>query len=116
MKIAEVIAFVDDIKPNAFSDETKLRWINECEAMIQTEVLLISPHDIVTYKNTDTEFVLLIDIPYDKIYTAYLCAMVDFSNGEYAKYQNSMALYNSLMGDLRRFIAGRFRPADREEE
>ena len=35
-----VIDYVDEIKPNAFSNAAKTQWINECEGLVQTEVLL----------------------------------------------------------------------------
>ena len=35
---------------------------------------------------------LLVPAPHSKIYYAYLCAMIDFANGEYNKYQKEMQL------------------------
>ena len=41
MTLDSCIQSVDEIKPNAFSNETKTKWINEVEGMVQTEVFLI---------------------------------------------------------------------------
>ena len=38
--LSGVITQVDDIKPNAFSNDTKTAWLNECEGLVQTEVFL----------------------------------------------------------------------------
>lgn len=38
--LKSVIDMVDEIKPNAFSNEAKTQWLNECEGLVQTEVLL----------------------------------------------------------------------------
>ena len=51
--------------------------------------------------------------PHDKLYAAYLTAMIDFANGEYNKYQNSMQLFNLAFGEYARWYADNFRPADR---
>ena len=35
MTIAKVLAAADAVKPNAFSEEVKLQWVNEAEGMEQ---------------------------------------------------------------------------------
>lgn len=115
--IAEVIAQVDDIKPNLFTLATKIGWLNEVEGMVQTEVMLIAPEDIVVYgRDTGAEVELLVRPPHDKIYRTYLSAMIDFANGEYNKYQNTMQLYNTHMDEYMRWYALRYRPADGRAE
>ena len=54
--------------------------------------------------------------PHDKIYWAYLTAMIDFANGEYNKYQNTMQMFNSFFGEFMRWFALNYRPADTHEE
>lgn len=115
MKLTEVIARVDDIKPNAFTDATKTAWINECEGLVQTEVMLIAAVDVIQYDyETDAQTELLAKPPHDKIYWAYLAALIDFANGEYNKYQNTMQLFNSYFGEYMRWYALHYRPADGE--
>lgn len=57
---------------------------------------------------------LLVSAPYHKIYYTYIMAMIDFANGEYNKYQNSMALFNSFFDCFTRWYAQNYRPADGE--
>lgn len=117
MKLHEVIERVDEIKPNAFSNDVKTAWVNECEGMVQTEVLLFASAQVFTYdweKDQDTE--LLVAPPHDKLYWAYLAAMIDFANGEYNKYQNTMQMFNSSFGEFMRWFADTYRPADTHEE
>lgn len=99
MKISELIAYVrgtNKTSPNsAFPDELFCVWINEIEGMVQSEILLTSPADIITYPlpdNDDPE--LLVPAPHSKIYRAYVTAMMQFENGEYSSYNNSMELFN----------------------
>ncbi len=113
MKLREVIEYVDGIKPNAFTDEDKTRWINEAEGMVQTNVFLLAPEEIITYDfEHDGEAELLVRPPHDKIYAAYLAAMIDFANGEYNKYQNTYQMFNAHYRELMNWFATNYRPAD----
>lgn len=113
MVLKDLIDYVDEIKPNAFSDNTKTAWVNEAEGLVQTEVFLWASEQIITYDyETDKDKTLLVKPPHDKLYWAYLAAMIDFANGEYNKYQNTMQLFNSYFGEFMRWFALRYRPAD----
>ena len=100
MTIAKVLAAADAVKPNAFSEEVKLQWVNEAEGMVQTDVLLRAIDDVVTYEwPTDENTELLVKPPHDKLYLAYLIAMIDFTNGEYNKYANTVAMFNTHLSE-----------------
>lgn len=117
MTVSQIIRIVDDIKPNAFTNETKTAWLNEVEGMVQTEVFLFAPVEVIQYDYAkDQDTVLLVDPPHDKLYQAYLTARVDFANGEYNKYQNTMQMFNSFFGEFMRWYALNYRPADAHEE
>ena len=108
-----VIDAVDKAKPNGFDNDTKTRWLNEAEGKIQTEVFLLAPIDIIQYDyETDQNTLLLVDPPHDKLYYPYLAARIDFANGEYEKYQNSMQLFNDFYGEFVRWFARNYHPAD----
>ncbi len=96
MNINELFNFVDSVKPSAFDDETKMVWLNELEAMIQTEVYLKAEPEL--YKNDDEELHLM--PPYDSVYRYYLQAMIDFHNGEYDKYNATYEMFNEKYGDF----------------
>ena len=202
MKLTDVIAYCDRIKPNAFSDADKAGWLSEAEGLVYTEIFLLMPGefrpfvlaasytaeglcfpeaDLIRLKspipdgfsvgglikltvdqtaaaslyadNSGTAEYKILEIsadgceirveaefsdtgregdpalwaldfdgtgvelavrpPHDKLYAAYLTAMIDFANGEYNKYQNSMQLFNLAFGEYARWYADNFRPADR---
>ena len=113
MTIAKVLAAADAVKPNAFSEEVKLQWINEAEGMVQTDVLLRAIDDVVTYEwPTDENTELLVKPPHDKLYLAYLIAMIDFTNGEYNKYANTVAMFNTHLSEYAAWFQRTYRPAD----
>lgn len=108
-----VIGMVDDIKPNAFSNETKTQWLNECEGVIQTEVMLLDVAACISYSyERDKDAQLLVQPPHDKVYWTYLVAMIDFANGEYNRYQDTVQMYNAFFGEYMRWYARTYRPAD----
>lgn len=194
MTIKEIMAFVDDIKPNAFSGRQKTVWLNEVEGMVQTDVMLLAPSSVVTYTYDadwsgtgvsfpddatmvfpsaprfhaggrititglsvyadnnltnvkiksisvdgkklffeagtfdawgETEETAMAKVnfdgsnteplvapPHHKIYYTYLMAMIDFANGEYSKYQNTMTLFNSFWGSFTKWYIDHYRPGD----
>jgi len=188
----ELFDYVDENKPNAFSNATKTIWLNEVEGMVQTEVFLLSEREVFEYRwsatvstgisfpdehtvgiadksvlkmfrpggkvsltatgtysgNTlssaviqavnanglvfaetfshtgETEVTtsisydgstveLLVEPPHSKIYRVYLEAMIDFENGEYDKYANTMTMFNAFWGEFTRWFARVYAPADR---
>lgn len=112
-----VLDIIDSIKPNAFSEEAKTAWINEIEGLVQTEVFLLAIEDVVQYTwPENAAATLLAKPPNDKIYWVYLSAMVDFANGEYDKYQNTMQMFNQFFGEYMRWYARTYNPADGEAE
>ena len=117
MTIAQVVELVDNVKPNAFSTAAKIAWLSQCEGLVQTEVWLTAIEDVVSYgPDTDGSTVLLVSPPHDKIYQAYLMAMIDFANGEYDFYQNTMQVFNAWFREYQRWYANRYRPADQRAE
>lgn len=113
MRLAEVIAQVDDIKPNAFSNEAKTLWINEIEGKVQTDVFLLAVDNITQYTyEEDKDTVLLVNPPHDKLYREYLTAKIDYANGEYNKYQNTMQMFNEFWNEFVIWFARNYRPAE----
>lgn len=102
MKVKEVLAWVDEVKPNAFSDGVKIGWISRLEETLALEVFLMAPTEAAMLRCgvEDLETELLVDAPYDDLYTLWLAAKIDEANGEYNKYQNSMTAYNARRADF----------------
>ena len=101
MTIMEAINRIDTLKPNAFSQEEKIRWLSLLDGTVKKE--LIDTHgdadgaDFEEYDaHTDTARELLIEHPYCDLYVLWLEARIDYAGGEYAKYNNSISLFNAL--------------------
>lgn len=92
--IQEVIDLVDELKPNAISQEVKTEWLQQLETDLRTKVIDThsSPPDL-------SEDSLCVAQPYQDIYRWYLEAMIDDAHGEVGKYNNSSAKYNAARLD-----------------
>ena len=115
--VREIIDYADRIKPNAFSDEDKVMWMNEIEGRIMREIFLMSEADryeftkdrVYADENPDR---VLVEVPYDNIYGLYLAAQIDYANGEYNKYNNTMQAFNAAMIAFTKYFADTYAPAD----
>ena len=115
MKISDILAKVDEIKPNSFDDNTKIAWLSELDGKVFNTVIMTHEHDLVEVEIVDdeTEEVtvelveptftaytsedcdLILPDTYADVYRHWLYAMMDYSNGESDRYQNSMIMFNA---------------------
>lgn len=113
MRVRDAIALADELKPNAFSSAAKVLWLSEVEGMVQTSVFQLAPEEVISYtweRDADTE--LLVLPPHDKLYVEYLAARIDYANGEYDKYANTMQMFNAFWAEFVAWFANTYRPAD----
>lgn len=103
MTIMEALYRIDELKPNTYSQPEKIKWLSSLDGVIKSEIidtheLREGEEDIVFEgygENAALTTVLLVPAPYDDIYLRWLEAQIDYSNGEYGKYNNSIAMYNT---------------------
>ena len=97
--LKEIIALADELNPNAFSNDIKASWVSEAEHTVLSEIHCLAPgeiQDLFPYEAHKNDRLTLAPGD-DKIYVLYLQAMIDFSNKEYAAYNNDMALFNESL-------------------
>ena len=102
MKVREAIQWARQLKQintTHYPDALLLQFLNECEGKVQTEFLRIAEGDAQRYTAQDMDKDLIVGPPHDKLYYTYLCAMIDFANGEYAKYNNAIIIANSFLAE-----------------
>ena len=101
MKLIEAINAIDALKPNGYTQAEKLRWLSTLDGMLQTE--LIAVHEGAEARpfsgydeDTPPETELLAQEPYGReLYLKYLESQIDCYNGETARYNNSMTMYQA---------------------
>lgn len=97
MTIQEAIRQCDEMQPNAYSMEEKVRWLTRLDGRIWREIL--STHEgadgeAPAYTVEDMDALLLVPSPYEEMYLLYLQSQIDYNNAEYGRYNNSTALFN----------------------
>lgn len=106
MTASESILCANLLKPNAYSNEDKVRWLSKLDGIIKKEI--IDTHkggEGIIFDGYDADddprtIELIVKAPYDDIYIYWLEAQIDYFNGETAKYNNSIATFNSAYSDF----------------
>jgi hypothetical protein len=99
MTILEAVHKIDTLKPNSYTQPEKIKWLSTLDGIIKSEI--IDAHeggeDVVFegyHDDSDLDTVLLVPAPYDDVYIRWLEARIDYANGEYGRYNNSLKAYN----------------------
>ena len=100
MKIVEAIDRIDGLKHNTYSYSEKVAWLSRLDSMVKR--LIIDTHEgweevnFTGYTDsTDILTELLVPAPFDEMYIHWLEAQIDYANGEYGRYNNSILMYQT---------------------
>ena len=100
MTINEAITRLDSLKPNGYSQSDKIGWLSIVDGMIKHNIIdtheggedkVFNEYD----EHSELSTKLLVPAPYDDIYLRWLEMQIDYANGEYGKYNNSITMYNT---------------------
>ena len=99
MTITEAIARVNALIPNKYTNEDKVRWLNEIDGVINTEIFDRYEKDetLPTYEPytaADLTKTLLAPEPYSVLYVYYLQSKINYADNETDRYNNSSAMFN----------------------
>ena len=111
MTIIEAINNIDALKPNAYTQTDKIRWLSRLDGKVKADI--IDTHEGAEntafngYNEDDENFSieteLLIPAPYDDVYPLWLEAQIDYANNEYGRYNNSIAMFNATYSAFERW-------------
>ncbi len=108
MTIIEAINRIDILKPNTYSQQEKVKWLSTLDGVIKKEIIdtheggeAVAFEGYTETTNVTTE--LLVPAPYDDIYLRWLGAQIDYTNGEYARYNNGVQAYNDAYSAFERY-------------
>ena len=100
MTIIEAITQIDSLKHNTYSQEQKVQWLSRLDSMVKR--LIIDTHEggeDVEFSGycstTDMHTEMLVPAPFDEMYLRWLEAQIDYTNGEYGKYNNAIVMFNT---------------------
>ena len=101
MKIREAIERIDSLLHNVYSRDEKLAWLSGLDLEVKQQILDAHEGAKTGYfggyhPNTPDTMALLVSAPYDQMYLRWLEAQIHYHNGEYDKYNNAMAMFQSV--------------------
>lgn len=109
MTITELINKVQEEKPNTFTTEKMISFINELEPEVAEQFLL---EECPEYDASSMNTELLAPDPYSRLYVSYLKSQVDYANEEYPSYQLNR---DQHVQDFRDFVDWVIRTRQTEE-
>ena len=110
MKIIDAINEVDNLNPNMYGAQEKIKWLSRLDTRIFQEIFLT--HKLTEaeealfdrdeqgnlvfngYGEDDGDKDLLVGEPYDDMYINWLAAQIDWNNMEYDGFNNSNAMFS----------------------
>ncbi len=115
MTLMDAIHKIDTLKPNSYRLADKIKWISTLDGIIKTEII-DTHHDgedkaFGGYtEDTELTTLLLVPAPYDEIYLFWLESKIDYFNGETARYNNSISMYNEAYSAFERYYNRTHKP------
>ena len=109
MTIQEAINGIDHVKPNAYSQSDKIAWLSTLDGLIKRQIIdthfYNEDEEEISFEpyaeDVDLSTELLIPFPYDsECYLAWLESKIDYTNGEYVKYNNSILKFRDFYTDF----------------
>lgn len=115
MKVKDLLEYIIELKEPAFSEKTMVRWINQIEAEIQTEVLLLAAEGIIQYTEDSNEE-LIAPPPFDKLYEDYLIWRIALAQEEAERANNAQIIFQESYLAYVRFVCETIDPGSGQAE
>lgn len=100
MTLAELIAYVDNIRPNAFDKDVMTGWVNTIERQVYDQILSrAADYTGDTYGpyqyDLDAERELLVEDAHKDVYVTYILAQMDYANMELDRFNADSAMHQA---------------------
>lgn len=100
MTVRNAIQRIMEMQPSQYDDATMLEWLSQLDGQIWDDVLrhydgYASAPAAYTEEDLDKE--LLVGHPHEAVYQTWLSAMIDYHNGEWERYNNTMMMHNAQL-------------------
>lgn len=104
MTVKEIISLVDELKPNHYSTERKMEWLNQIEGQIYEKIIKTHENpDGITFEKysleADGDKEVIASGIYEALYRYFIESQIDYANQEINKYNNSAAMFNKLYSE-----------------
>ena len=108
MTIIEAINRLDALKFNTYTQPEKIEWLSRLDSAVKQQIIdtHVGAGEIAFSgytAETPLDTVLLVPAPYDEVYLRWMEAQIDYHNGEYDKFNNSIIMYNTAFDAYARY-------------
>ena len=118
MNIIDAITRVDALKPNGYRQSEKIWWLSMLDWTVKREI--IDTHEGgegVVFNGYNDETLLTTELPipapYEEAYIHYLEMKIDYANGEYGKYNNSLSMFEAAFDAFKKYYNREHKPIGR---
>lgn len=110
MKLGELIAVVDAMRPNRFDNNAKYAWVSDLEARVQVRILGVAPRHTLsyTYPNDSDKELLCGEAWGRMLYTSYLCSVIDLATADAETYRASREIFDRTWSEMTRWYIGKY--------
>jgi hypothetical protein len=89
------------LKPNSYTQEEKVKWLSTVEGVIYRNIIKTHHGSHLLFidgysSDTPVDTRMIVPPPYDELYVLWLEAQIDYHNGEFTRYNNTIIKYNDL--------------------
>ena len=103
MTVMEAIQEIDCLKPNTFSQEQKIQWLDRLDSFVRSYILSRYPEEKVDLLNLGSpDRQLLMESPYDEGYLHWLESKIHYYNEETDRYNAAVRMFRSVFEDYQR--------------
>ena len=105
MTIGEAISRIDELVPNTYPAEQKIKWLSRMDMDIFESLIRTHEDGIEEFNGydgeVDMETELLAPKPFAHIYDHYLESQIHYYNGDYSKFNNANGVLADDYRDMR---------------
>ena len=103
MTVLKAIHELDSLRPNSYSQEQKIQWLDRLDSFIRSSILSRYPEAKADLLNLgDPERELLMKDPYDEAYLYWLLSRIHYFNEEIDRYNAAVRLFRAGFEDYQR--------------
>ena len=103
MTVMEAIHEIDSLKPNTFSQQQKIQWLDRLDSFIEKSLLSRFPQaERKPLSLGDPSRVLLMESPFDEGYLFWLEAKIHYFNEEIDRYNGAVRMFRNSFEDYQR--------------
>ena len=111
MTVLEAIHAFDSLKPNAYSQEQKITWLDRLDSFVRVRILEAYPRlDCPPFTPGDPDRALLMQEPFTDAYIHWLESKVHYYNEETDRYNDAVRMFRGVFEDYQRDLIQRNAP------